>query len=87
MTQEPDPEAHLIKRGDASRIDRLILALAPEFRECIVLREIEELSYREIATVTGVPIGTVMSRLSRARRLVQRAWLEEEALEAGGNRA
>jgi RNA polymerase sigma-70 factor (ECF subfamily) len=45
----------------------LIAALPAEFRECLVLREMEDLSYKEIAAVTGVPIGTVMSRLSRAR--------------------
>ena len=48
-------------------------ALPAEFREALVLREIEDLSYREIADVLGVPIGTVMSRLSRGRALLQRA--------------
>jgi RNA polymerase sigma-70 factor (ECF subfamily) len=48
-------------------------ALPFPFREVIVLREIQELSYQEIAVITGVPIGTVMSRLSRARRRLQRA--------------
>ncbi len=47
--------------------------LPPEFREVIVLRELEGLSYKEIGDVTGVPIGTVMSRLSRARRRLQEA--------------
>jgi RNA polymerase sigma-70 factor (ECF subfamily) len=45
--------------------------LTPEFRETIVLRELEGLSYKEIADVAGVPIGTVMSRIARARRQLQ----------------
>lgn len=69
-----DPETALIRAGDKRQLDELIAALPAEFRECLVLREMEELSYKEIAAVTGVPIGTVMSRLARARRLVQRGW-------------
>ena len=53
---------------------RLIEALAPPLREAIVLRELHELDYRQIAEVTGVPIGTVMSRLHRARSALRRAW-------------
>jgi len=49
-------------------IERALAELPLEFREVIVLRELHELSYKEISTVTGVPIGTVMSRLARARR-------------------
>ena len=49
--------------------------LPPEFREVIVLRELQGLSYKEIGDVTGVPVGTVMSRLSRARTRLQRALL------------
>jgi len=74
-----DPEAALIRTGDRQQLDRLIAALPAEFRECLVLREMEELSYKEIAAVTGVPLGTVMSRLSRARLLLQRALIRENA--------
>ena len=74
-----DPEETLIRTGVRHDLDRLIEGLPAEFRECLVLREIEDLSYKEIAQVTGVPIGTVMSRLARARRLLQRGWVEAEA--------
>lgn len=56
-----------------ARIAAHLRALPAEFRETLVLREIEDLSYREIADVLGVPIGTVMSRLARGRALLQRA--------------
>ena len=56
---------------------RLIAQLPDAFREVIVLREINDLSYREIADVTGAPVGTVMSRLARARALLRAAWLAE----------
>lgn len=65
-----DPELAALRRDDRRLLDRLIAELPTEFRECLVLRELEELSYKEIAAVTDVPIGTVMSRLSRARRLL-----------------
>ena len=64
----------------ALRLARAVDALPFPFREVIVLREIQELSYQEIATVTGVPVGTVMSRLARARRRLQRV-LEAEGME------
>lgn len=62
------PEASLIERADAARLEAAIAALPMEFRETLVLRDVEGLDYRTIAEVTGVPIGTVMSRLARARR-------------------
>ena len=63
-----DPEALLIKQQDRARVGEAIAGLEVELREALVLRELEELSYTEIAQVTGAPIGTVMSRLWRARR-------------------
>ena len=66
------PESELIARADGARLERAISALPAPFRETLVLRDIQGLNYREIAEVTGVPIGTVMSRLARARaRLVE----------------
>jgi len=62
------PEAALIAKADAAALQAAIAALPPPFREALVLRDVHGLSYREIAEVTGVPVGTVMSRLARARR-------------------
>ena len=62
------PETSLIEQADAARLEAAIAALPMEFRETLVLRDVEGLDYRTIAEVTGVPIGTVMSRLARARR-------------------
>jgi RNA polymerase sigma-70 factor (ECF subfamily) len=67
-------EALLQNRSDLRRLDTLIEALPAPLREVVVLRELDELGYREIAEVTGVPIGTVMSRLHRARSALRRAW-------------
>ena len=75
---EETPEARLVKQHDAGTIRRLIAALAEPFRETFVLREIENLSYREIADVADVPVGTVMSRLARARAMLRSAWLAEQ---------
>jgi RNA polymerase sigma factor (sigma-70 family) len=65
---DDDPEASLIKARGHCHVRQLIAALPIELRETLVLRELEELSYKEIAEVTRSPIGTVMSRLWRARR-------------------
>lgn len=72
-----DPEMALLRSDNLARIDALIGNLPAELRETLVLRELEELSYREIAQVTSVPTGTVMSRLWRARRMLARAAAEE----------
>ena len=67
-------EALLQSRSDLRRLDALIEGLPTPLREVIVLRELNELGYREIAEVIGVPVGTVMSRLHRARSALRRAW-------------
>ena len=61
-------DASAIESSERGRIDRAMATLPVEFREVLVLRELEDLSYREISDVVGVPIGTVMSRLARARK-------------------
>ncbi|MEA2789014.1 MAG: hypothetical protein QOG73_1420 [Acetobacteraceae bacterium] len=67
-----DPEATLVRSQTFTRLDQALAALPPELRECLVLHELEELSYKQVAHVTGVPIGTVMSRLWRARQALMR---------------
>ena len=82
-----DPAVLWEQRAQRGRVNAAIEALAPAFREVIVLRELEEMSYEEIAQVAGIPIGTVMSRLSRARAAL-RAALQDEAANSnlGGKR-
>jgi RNA polymerase sigma-70 factor, ECF subfamily len=72
------PEQTVLRRHESETLRRLVGELPAEFREVIVLREINDLSYRDIATVTEVPIGTVMSRLARARKLLRDAWIAAE---------
>jgi RNA polymerase sigma-70 factor (ECF subfamily) len=68
----PDPEAALIASDEGERVRQAIASLPSPLRETLVLREIDELDYREIAEATEAPIGTVMSRLSRARAALAR---------------
>jgi RNA polymerase sigma factor (sigma-70 family) len=72
-----DPATTWERRALGRRVDAAIEALAPPFREVIVLRELEEMSYEEIARIAGIPVGTVMSRLSRARAMLRDALREE----------
>jgi RNA polymerase sigma factor (sigma-70 family) len=67
------PEAALIERADAALLEAAIAALPPLFRETLVLRELQGFNYRAIGEITGAPIGTVMSRLARARRQLMAA--------------
>jgi RNA polymerase sigma-70 factor, ECF subfamily len=78
---EPTPEAALIAKADAALLQRAIADLPTSYRETLVLREITGLSYREIAEVTASPIGTVMSRLARARDLLVQRIGEAQTLE------
>ena len=74
----PSPEEEVFHKADVNRLRSAVEAIPDPFREAVVLRDLEELSYAEIAEVTGVPVGTVMSRLSRGRAL-----LAKELLPAG----
>ena len=75
------PEAGVLRRRDEQSIRDMVSALPDQFRETIVLREVNDLSYSEIAEIAGVPIGTMMSRLARARSMLRATWLaiEEKA--------
>jgi RNA polymerase sigma factor (sigma-70 family) len=67
-THEHDPELQLIQKDNRRELQQALEALSVEFREVIVLRELEDLSYKQIAGIVGIPIGTVMSRLGRGRK-------------------
>ena len=68
--EEASAEDALIRQGDIAALRRAIETIPEPFREALVLRDLDELSYRDVAEVTGVPMGTVMSRLARARRML-----------------
>ena len=74
----PGPEATLAQRQDLVALDDALNALPVAWRECVILREVEALSYKEMARIMDVPIGTVMSRLSRARQALQREVLRDD---------
>ena len=71
MATTSSPEAILLERVDQNRVRSAIAALPVHFREIILFCEVEEMSYQEIADTLGIPIGTVMSRLSRARKALR----------------
>jgi RNA polymerase sigma-70 factor, ECF subfamily len=73
----PDPEHVAIGTDHGRKLDRIISGLPEEFREVLILREMDDMSYRDIAQATGAPMGTVMSRLARARALVKEKWLTD----------
>jgi RNA polymerase sigma-70 factor, ECF subfamily len=74
-----DPQRILERAVKREAVREMIETLPVQFRETLVLRELNDLSYREIAELTGMPIGTVMSRLARARELLRKIWLERAA--------
>jgi RNA polymerase sigma-70 factor (ECF subfamily) len=68
-----NPETVLTRKADIEAVRQAIETLPPEFREVLILRELEDCAYKEIADIAGIPIGTVMSRLARARHQLQAA--------------
>jgi RNA polymerase sigma-70 factor (ECF subfamily) len=66
-----DPETHAVHDDLRDLLSRAVDELPVEFREVVVLRDVQDLSYKEIARILGIPLGTVMSRLARARRRLQ----------------
>jgi RNA polymerase sigma-70 factor (ECF subfamily) len=85
MWQEPQasPEKLVLRQQDSAAIRRLVAELPEPFREAIVLREMNDLSYKEIAEVAGVPVGTVMSRLARARAMLRLGWNAGKTVQSG----
>ena len=81
-----DPAVLWDQHARGKRVNAAIEALAPAFREVIVLRELEEMPYEDIARVAGIPIGTVMSRLSRARALLRKALCAEHGTPTAARR-
>ncbi|WP_211441035.1 sigma-70 family RNA polymerase sigma factor [Collimonas humicola] len=70
MAADNNPEALLMSKDSERQLQQALQALPLEFREVMVMRELEELSYKQIAGIVGIPIGTVMSRLGRGRKLL-----------------
>ncbi len=78
VSEDADPEATVMLSSRNRSLNAVIALLPNDFREVLILREMEDMSYREIADVTGVPVGTVMSRLARARAILKDKWLAKE---------
>lgn len=83
----PLPDATMIAQDDRRRVHAAIAALPLQFREVLVLREFHELSYREIADAVGAPVGTVMSRLARARERIAAQLAEQSPQTATGRKS
>ena len=72
------PETQILRERDAAAVQNIVSSLGEPFRETFVLREIHNLSYREIADIVAAPVGTVMSRLARARAMLRSAWMAQK---------
>jgi RNA polymerase sigma-70 factor (ECF subfamily) len=83
----PTPEEEVFRKSDVNRVRIAIEAIPEPFREAVVLRDLEELSYAEIAEVTGVPVGTVMSRLARGRAMLAKELLPPARAEGEQSRS
>jgi len=79
-SEAPDPETSQVLKSESEMVMAAVDQLPLEFREVIVLRELEELSYKEISLLLNIPIGTVMSRLARARKRLQRSLCKRESV-------
>lgn len=77
VAADPGPEAATISHDNARMLGRLLAKLPEDQREVLVLREVEDMDYRQIASIVGTPIGTVMSRLARARAALKICWMNE----------
>jgi RNA polymerase sigma factor (sigma-70 family) len=82
-----DPQALLIREEEMRLVHEALAQLPPEFREVLILRELEDMSYRDIAAIADLPIGTVMSRLTRARRKLAAVLLAQRTTQGAGGTA
>ena len=80
---QESPETEMEQKSEARTMQELVAALPEAFREVILLREVEDLSYRQISEVLNVPVGTVMSRLARARATLRAEWIKTLPKEDG----
>jgi RNA polymerase sigma-70 factor (ECF subfamily) len=78
VSEIADPESSALQASQSRKLDEVIALLPNEYREIIILREMDDMSYRDIAEITGVPIGTVMSRLARARAMLKEKWMARD---------
>ncbi len=83
----PTPEDEVIQKFEVDRVREAIEAIPEPFREAILLREMEGLSYAEIAQTAGIPIGTVMSRLARGRSILTEKLLPSASPSADQSRS
>ena len=81
--EQDSAEAGIVRQQDAESVRTMVKELPVQFREVVVLRDIEDLSYREIARAVDAPIGTVMSRLARGRGMLRAAWQRLQSGEMG----